>query len=371
MPGPSRYHRQQILPAVGEEGQARLAASHAAIVGLGALGCAVADHLARAGVGTLTLIDRDLVDRTNLQRQCLYTEQDAAEALPKAEAARARLAAVNSEITLRTHIADLTPANADALLFGGCHGSAAALGGCPVSRPAGPHIFLDGTDNFETRYLLNDIAVRDSIPLVYGGVVATRGMQMTIRPSETPCLRCLFEDPPDPGTQPTCDTAGVLGPVVAIVAACQAADALRCLLGRGDQITPTLLEFDIWAGQRRRVDLASARRDDCPCCGLGRYEFLGREPGGDTLSLCGQNAVQIRPAGPDRPPLDLEALARRLAPAGEVDVRPFMLRFSPPGEQAEDGGCMALTVFRDGRAIVTGTTRPERARSLYARFVGA
>ncbi len=348
---PTRYHRQQILPGVGEQGQRRLAETHAAVVGLGALGCAIADHLARAGVGTLTLIDRDLVDHTNLQRQCLYTERDAAEGLPKAEAARRRLAAVNSEITLHAHIADLTPANADGLL-------------------GSPNILLDGTDNFETRYLLNDIAVRDSIPLVYGGVVATRGMQMTIRPGQTPCLRCLFEDPPAPGTQPTCDTAGVLGPVVAIVAACQAADALRCALGQGDQIAPTLLEFDLWQGQRRRVDLANARRADCPCCGLRRFPFLEAGAGSTTLSLCGQRAVQIQPAV-GAGPVDLGVLAERLAAAGAVDARPFMVRFVVPGERAEGGGNVVLTVFRDARAIVTGTSQPERARSLYARFVGS
>ena len=354
MPPPSRYHRQQILPGVGEQGQERLASAHAAVIGLGALGCAVADHLARAGVGTLTLIDRDLVEHTNLQRQCLYTEQDAAEALPKAEAARRRLAAVNSEITLHTHIADFTAANADALL--------AAAGGKPA-------ILLDGTDNFETRYLLNDIAVRDGIPLIYGGVVATRGMQMTIRPGHTPCLRCLFEDPPAPGTQPTCDTAGVLGPVVAIVAAAQAADALRCLLGEGDQIAPTLLEFDIWQGQRRRVDVAAARRDDCPCCGRQRLDFLSRDTTDDTLSLCGQNAIQIQAGA--RTALDLAALAARLEPAGEVSARPFMLRFTPASEQSDNGAGITITVFRDGRAIVSGTDRPDRARSLYARYVGA
>ncbi|VAX41908.1 Molybdopterin-synthase adenylyltransferase [hydrothermal vent metagenome] len=366
---PSRYHRQQILPGIGTEGQARLAASHAAIIGMGALGCAIADHLARAGVGTLTLIDRDLVEFTNLQRQVLYTEADATEALPKAEAARARLAAINSEITIHAHIADLTAANADALLAGDVTKT--------DQRRAGdtpPSILLDGTDNFETRYLLNDLAVRDSIPLVYGGVVATHGMQMTIRPGVTPCLRCLFEDPPAPGTQPTCDTAGVLGPVVAIVAACQAADAMRCLLGQGEKIPQTLLEFDLWAGQRRRIDLAGARREDCPCCGRGEYEFLSRESASDTLSLCGQEAVQVRPGGGgggEGRALDLSALAVRLASAGEVDARPFMLRFTPRGEQSETGGSMTLTIFRDGRAIIAGTTSPERARSLYARYVGA
>lgn len=369
---PSRYHRQTILPGIGAEGQARLAGSHAAIIGMGALGCAIADHLARAGVGTLTLIDRDLVEYTNLQRQILYTEADAREALPKAEAARARLTAVNSEITICAHIADLTAANADALLACDAADIADDARGSHIQK-----ILLDGTDNFETRYLLNDLAVRDGIPLIYGGVVATTGMQMTIRPGSTPCLRCLFEDPPAPGTQPTCDTAGVLGPVVAIVAACQAADAMRCLLGDGEKIAPSLLEFDIWAGQRRRIDIASAKRDDCPCCGLHHYDFLDRETAADTLSLCGQYAVQVQPGGGGggragvRQQLDLESLAARLAKAGEIDVRPFMLRFTPRGEQADAGMSLTITIFRDGRAIVAGTTSPQRARSLYARYIGA
>lgn len=356
MTGVGRYHRQQILPGVGADGQARLGSSHAVVVGLGALGCAIADHLARAGVGRLTLIDRDLVDRTNLQRQGLYTEQDAAEHLPKAEAARRRLAQVNSEIEIIAHIADLVPGNADTLL-----GTAAG---------SGPDVVLDGTDNFETRYLLNDIAVRDCVPLVYGGVVGTRGMQTTFRPGHTPCLRCLFEDPPSPGSQPTCDTAGVLGPVVAIVAGCQSSDAIRLLLGQGDSIAPSLLEFDLWAGHRRRIDLEAARRENCPCCGFREFMFLQTGSASQAVSLCGQEAVQVSPGKPSDTGIDLVALRRRLAAATETRVSPYMLRVLVPGEPGENAGGLALTVFRDGRAIVTGTTQPERARAIYARYVG-
>lgn len=353
-----RYHRQQILPGVGEDGQERLARSHAAIVGLGALGSAIADHLARAGVGRVTLIDRDLVDHTNLQRQSLYTERDAAEQMPKAEAARRRLAEVNSQITLDAHIADLTCRNIGQLLAG------------PVS-PGRPDVILDGTDNFETRYLLNDLAVRDGVPFVYGGVVGTRGMQTTIRPGTTPCLRCLFEDPPAPGTQPTCDTAGVLGPVVAIVAGCQASDAIRLMLGQGEQIPASLLEFDLWAGHRRRLDLADARRESCPCCGLKQFKFLAGDAASHAATLCGQNAVQISP--PDRPggPLDLASLAERLRALGEVRTTPFMVRATLPAEQNASQEDRTLTVFRDGRAIVSGTASPDHARALYARYVGS
>ncbi len=370
MAGIGRYHRQQILPGVGAAGQERLARAHAAIVGLGALGCAIADHLARAGVGTLTLIDRDLVDRTNLQRQSLYTERDAAEQLPKAEAARRRLAEVNSEITIHAHIADLTAANADALLTYRGDGGGGGGGGDSGGEVRRPDIILDGTDNFETRYLLNDIAVRDGIPLVYGGVVGTRGMQMTIRPGATACLRCIFEEPPAPGTQPTCDTAGVLGPVVAIVAGCQASDAIRVMLGQGDEIPQSLLEFDLWAGRRRRLDLTSAKRPDCPCCGFGRFEFLESGRISQAVSLCGQDAVQISPPFQSAGRLDLSALAERLAHAGEVQATPFMVRVSIPSD-SEDSQSISLTVFRDGRAIISGTSQPDRARAIYARYVGS
>lgn len=350
-----RYRRQEILPDVGREGQARLGRAHAAVVGLGALGCAAADHLARAGVGRMTLIDRDMVEWTNLQRQSLYEERDAAERLPKAEAAHRRLAAVNSGIELVSHIADLTPGNAEALLAGG---------------PA-PGVIVDGTDNFETRFLLNDVAVKHGVPYVYGGVVGTRGMQMTIRPGATACLRCVFDEPPPPASQPTCDTAGVLGPAVGIVGACEASDALRVLLGRGATIPPTLLEFDLWEGRRRRLDLSAARREDCVCCGRRLFEFLeGGRGGSDAVALCGRDAVQVSPP-PGGGRLDLEALAGRLAAAGAVTLRPFMLRCALAGEMTEAGGRLELTIFRDGRTIVQGTTRPERARSVYAKYVGA
>lgn len=349
-----RYHRQMLLEQVGSEGQGRLAAAHAAVVGIGALGCAAADHLARAGVGRLTLIDRDLVELTNLQRQTLFDESDAREGLPKAEAARRRLEAVNGTIEIHSHIADLTGGNAEQLLAG----------------DGGPGVIVDGTDNFETRYLLNDLAVKHGVPFVYGGAIATRGMQLTVRPGVTPCLRCLFEEPPDAGSQPTCDTAGVLGPVVAIVAACEASDALRVLLGQGDRIPTSMLEFDLWEGRRRRVDLSGARRDDCPCCGRREFRFLASRAADGAAALCGQGAVQVAGSAGARG-VDLVSLASRLEAVGEVESRAFMVRCRLSGEQADLGGSLVLTVFRDGRAIVNGTNRPERARSVYARYVGS
>ncbi|MBM4108959.1 MAG: thiazole biosynthesis adenylyltransferase ThiF [Phycisphaerae bacterium] len=354
-PGPladefRRYHRQVMLPGVGVGGQRRLASGHAAVVGCGALGCAIADTLARAGVGRLTIVDRDLVEITNLQRQTLFDEGDAAAPTPKAEAARKRLNAVNSGIDVRAIVADLTAANAERLLFAGGRDR--------------PDLLLDGTDNFETRYLLNDLAVKHGVAYCYGGVVGTTGMQLTVVPGDRPCLRCLFPDPPPPGAAPTCDTAGVLGPAVAIVAACQSADALKILTGNGALVAATLLSFDLWTNERRRLDVSGARRGECPACGARRFEFLDGDRGGATAALCGQDAVQVAPSGVAE--IDLARLGERLAGVGPVTRTPFLLRARVP----EPGG-VELTVFRDGRAIIKGVGGADQARAVYARWVGA
>jgi adenylyltransferase/sulfurtransferase len=346
-----RYHRQAMLPGIGVEGQRRLGSSHAAIVGCGALGCASADALARAGVGFLTLVDRDVVELTNLQRQSLFDERDAAELAPKAEAARARLSAINSGVRVRAVVDDLTGQNASRLLFDA---------GMPP-----PAVLVDGTDNFETRYVLNDLAVKHGVAYLYGGVVGTTGMQFSVRPgSGGPCLRCIFPEPPPPGAAPTCETAGVLGPAVSIVAACQAADAIKILTGNAGLVSASLLTFDLWTGERRRIDLSSARRADCPACGLGRFEFLDGGPGGGAVTLCGQDAVQVSPGA--GAPIDLSRLGERLEAVGRVTRTAHLLRAVVP----ERGG-VELTVFRDGRAIVKGVRGPEEARALYARWVGS
>lgn len=342
-----------LLPGVGAEGQRRLGEASALVVGCGALGCAISDHLVRAGVGTVAIVDRDVVEVTNLQRQTLFDERDAEARTPKAEAARARLARINSGVRVRAVVADLTYRNAER-----------------VFDEARPRVVLDGTDNFETRYLINDLAVSRGAVYAYGGVVSTRGMAMTIRPGITPCLRCVFDEPPAPGTAQTCDTAGVLGPAVAIVAACQAADAIKVLLGREDLLGGTLLEFDLWTNVRRRIDLSSARREECVCCGLRRFEYLSGERGGGTASLCGQDAVQVTPDGEEARGIDLEVLAARLGAHGRFERTPFMVRGVLEGERGEAGPC-ELTVFADGRAVVRGTRKPEFARAIYARYVGA
>ncbi len=358
-----RYARQQKLPQVGASGQRAIAASRAVVVGVGALGCAIADHLARAGVGTIVLIDRDCVEYSNLQRQTLFTESDASCGLPKAQAAKARLEAINSTITIIAHAADLTPRNALSLIEPEAHRDA-----------PGSTVLFDGTDNFQTRYLINDIAVKYNLPFVYGGAVATHGMQMTILPGSTPCLRCLFPEMPPPGSQPTCDTAGVLGPVVAIVAACQAADGLRIMLGQAQAIQPTLLDFDLWQGSRQRFDLSHARIEDCLCCGQHVFTFLDAANQDECTLLCGQEAVQVWPQGAGKnQSLDLVSLAGRLGDAGLSDgltMTPFMLRVELPAEQSESETGLTLSVFADSRAIVAGTTDTQLARSVYARYIG-
>jgi adenylyltransferase/sulfurtransferase len=298
--------------------------------------------LTRAGVGHLTLIDRDYVELHNLQRQSLFAEEDVAEHMPKAAAAARRLEAINGEIDVRPEITDLHAGNAERLL-------------------ADADIVIDGTDNFETRYLINDVAVKRGIPWVYGGVISSGGTTMTIRPGDTPCLRCVFPDPPDPGTAPTCDTAGVIGPAVQIVAAIQAAEAMKLIVGDLEATNQSLLSFDVWSLVAQRVPLP-ARDPNCPTCGRRQFTFLDRTRPSQTTQLCGHDAVQVlvTPALA----LDLNSLAERLRPSGKVMVNRFLLRFDDPVTGHE------LTVFPDGRAIVKGTTDPTAARSLYAKYIG-
>lgn len=332
-----RYSRQILLAGLGEEGQQRLLAARAAIVGLGALGSFQAVALARAGVGHLTLIDRDYVELANLQRQWLYDETDAEQGLPKAVAAARRLAAINSEVRLTPQVADLTPANLVELL-------------------AGADLILDGTDNFQTRYLLNDYAVRQGIPWVYGAAVGAYGLSMPVLPGRTACLQCVFPEPPA-GLLPTCETVGILNAVTSAVASIQVADALKILSGQSASLRPRITTFDLWAGDVRQV-AQPGPQPDCLACAARRFPHL-EGAAHPPVTLCGRNAVQIH----ERPrPIDLAVLAERLAPLGRVRSNPFALRFFlPPYE---------ITVFPDARAIIKGTTDTALARSLYARFVG-
>lgn len=355
---PDRYHRQRLLGCIGDAGQARLAASHAIVIGCGALGCTAAEWLARAGVGTLTIVDRDVVEQTNLQRQSLFDERDATEGLPKAEAARQRLAEINSTIAVRAAVSDLSYRTAESLL-----GDASAV------APVG--VIVDGTDNFETRYLINDLAVKHGVPWVYGAAVQTTGRVMIVVPRASPCLRCLFDEPPTPGSpaaSATCDTVGVLGSAAAIVGAMQAAAALR-ILAQGEADAPRrLTSIDPWEMQFRSIGLDGSRRADCPCCGAARYEFLSGERGSGSVRLCGRGSVQVTPSAASG--IIVERLAERLRPHGIFQATPHLVRGMLDQERGESGIPLSLTVFPDGRAIIGGTSREETARSVYARYVG-
>lgn len=350
----ARYSRQIRFAPIGEEGQRRIRASSVAIVGCGALGSVQAEIMARAGVGRLRLIDRDFVEWSNLQRQFLFEESDAPsdsrDSLPKAVAAAKRLARVNSEVVLEPMVADLTASNA-AELFEGID------------------LILDGADNFETRYLINDAAVRAGVPWIYGAAVGSYGLKLAILPGRTACLRCIYPDPPA-SPQPTCETEGVLAPVTAIIAALQVADALKILaLGcngsaelespeAADTIDARITRVDVWTGEIRQT-AAPSRDPQCPCCAKHEFTYLDgsrRAP----ISLCGRNAVQIHERSR---PVDLNGLARRLEQVAPVRANEFALR--------ADLAPYELMVFPDGRAIVRGTTDVGLARSLYARYVGA
>lgn len=338
-----RYQRQVRLPQLGESAQWRLGESRVLIVGCGAIGSVVAEQLARAGIGFIRIADRDIVELTNLQRQVLFDESDAREAAPKSVAAARRLRQINSSIRIDAHVVDVGPDN--------------------IERLADVDLIIDGTDNVETRYVINDFSVRDGRPWIYGGCVGAEGRVLTIHPPESACLRCIFPNPPDPANLATCETAGVLGPAAAVVGAMQAVAAIKILSGNADSVAPELLTFDLWDNRIRSVCVRDAKRADCPTCGLRRFEFLENAKRDFTTRLCGRNAVQIRPAR-TQSGFSLDALAMRLASVGEVRKTDDLVRVWIEGNTN-------LTVFADGRAIVQGTADFGRARSLYARLVGS
>jgi adenylyltransferase/sulfurtransferase len=342
MPASSeRYARQVRFAPFGREGQERLSRGFAVVVGMGALGCVIANHLVRAGIGRIRLIDRDIVSWSNLHRQSLYTEADAEAGAPKAEAAAARLRLFNSEVSVEAAAADLNSRNAEKLL-------------------ADADLIVDGTDHFGVRYLINDAAVKFGMPWIYGGAVGASGMTMTVLPGETPCFRCLFPSPPPPGSADTCETAGVLPPIVDLIGSLQAMEAIKLLGGYRERLHGALIHADLWHSAFTRMK-AGARRDGCPCCGQRRFDYLdaaGRE--GTETVLCGRETVQIAPAEPLR--LDLDALAERLSAAGRVVRNPWLLRL-----ELEDG--ITLALFPDGRTLVQGTGDPDRARRIYDRML--
>ena len=335
-----RYVRQVRYAPLGLEGQRRLLAGRVLVCGCGALGSTLANLLVRAGVGLVRIVDRDFVETGNLHRQTLFDEQDAAEQIPKAVAAARKLRAINSDVLVEDVVADVSPANVEEL----CDGIDA---------------IVDGLDNFETRFLVNDFAVKRRIPWVYGGCLGAGGQSVTILPGQTPCLRCLMQDCPPPGAVPTCDVAGILGPIVGVIASIEAAEAIKILSGHCEAVSRSLSVVDLWSGRLRQVDVAALREQvDCPACKRGEFPWLaGKE--GSRAAVCGRNAVQLTPEGGV---LSLDRLARRLEGVGHVSQNQFLVRLKV--DQHE------LVVFADGRAIVSGTDDVATARTLYAKYVG-
>ena len=335
-----RYSRQILFDGIGEAGQARLAAARVLIIGCGALGSAQSESLARAGIGYLRVADRDFVESSNLQRQTMFTERDAEARLPKAVAAANHIRQINSEIKVELEVVDVNHSNVERLI-------------------AGCDLVIDGTDNFSTRYLINDACVKHSVPWIYGAAVGAYGVTMTIRPHQTACLRCVFEEAPPAGSAPTCDTAGVIMPIINMVAAVQVTEALKLLAGREDDLHGSLMQFDVWRNEWRRINVPSPR-PDCTTCALGNYETLAPEANEGAAVLCGRDAVQILPAKPSK--IDFSTLAARLEGAGEVKFNEYLLRFHT--------GDFELTVFQDARSIIRGTNEVTIARSLYAKYIG-
>lgn len=335
-----RYSRQILFEGIGEAGQRRLHEASVLVVGCGALGSAQVEMLARAGVGHLLIVDRDFVEESNLQRQTMFTEQDARERVPKAVAAARRVAEINSDVRCEAEVTDVSNANVERLV-------------------TGRDLVLDGTDNFATRFLLNDACVKHGVAWVYGAAVGSYGVTMTVRPRTTPCLRCVFPETPAAGSAPTCDTAGVIMPIISVVAAVQVSEALKLVAGREESLHGSLMQFDVWRNEWRRIKLGEPERD-CPTCALARYETLDAEAGDFAAVMCGRDAVQVSPRNAAR--VDLNELAARLRGAGEVKVNPYLVRLR--------AGDYELTVFADARAIIRGTDDVTTARTLYARYVG-
>ena len=333
-----RYSRQILFPGIGEAGQERLLASRVAIVGCGALGSQQASLLVRAGVGEVRIIDRDFVEQSNLQRQTLFDERDAAECLPKAVAAEAHLKRANSGVSVRGIVADLNAETAAALLDGA-------------------QVILDGTDNFETRYLLNDFSLQSAVPWIYGAAVASSGVTMTIVPGDGPCLACLFPEPPA-GIHATCDTEGIISAAAAVVASLQVTEALKLLVGDRNSLHRKLISLDVWKNHFQAID-PGPPAEDCRACQRREFAYLS---GSRTVpvTMCGRNSVQIRERNR---PVDFAELERLLKPLGTVRYNPFVFQFTAAPYE--------MTIFTDGRAIIKGTTDPAVARSLYARYIGS
>jgi adenylyltransferase/sulfurtransferase len=335
-----RYSRQILFNGIGKEGQQRLLNSRVVIIGCGALGSAQAEALARAGVGNLRIIDRDFVEFSNLQRQTMFTESDAAERLPKAIACANRIREINSDITADAEVADVNHSNIERFI-------------------SEVDVVIDGTDNFATRYLINDACVKHQVNWVYGAAVGSYGVTMTIQPHKTPCLRCIFPEAPPAASAPTCDTAGVIMPIISIVASVQVTEALKLITAKVQELHGSLMQFDVWRNEWRKISIGGPSQD-CPTCGVGDYQTLNAEAREFAAVMCGRHAVQISPS--ESMHIDLDALRRKLESSGDVKANNYLVRFRT--------GEYELTIFQDARSIIRGTDDIATARSLYSKYIG-
>ena len=336
----SRYSRQILFSPIGSEGQLQLAQAKVGIVGCGALGSVAAEMMTRAGVGTIVLADRDFVEESNLQRQSLFTESDAREGIPKAIAAHRALRALNTDVAVEARVEDVTCDNIESLY-------------------AGSDVVVDGTDNFETRYLLNDFSVKSGLPWVYGACLGSRGVAFVFRPGETPCLQCLFGEPPEPGNVETCDTVGILAPAVHLVASFQVTQVLKLLTGA--PVRSQILEADLWGDRWRLLPVPPGSNQECHCCDSRHFRFLEGGSASRSIRLCGRNAVQVSPPGRAR--LDFDKIARRLQRTGKVRFNEYMMQILV--------GDYEIALFPDGRSIIRGTEDFSEARSVYSKYVGS
>ncbi len=334
-----RYSRQILFSAIGEAGQKRIKAAKVVLVGCGALGTVSSEMLTRAGIGKLTLIDRDFVEESNLQRQSLFTEKDAQQGLPKAAVAERELRAINSDVEVEGVIEDVTWQNIDRL----CRDS---------------DLIVDGTDNFETRFLMNDFAVKEEVPWIYGACVGSYGVAFAFQANRSPCLQCLFEQPTDVGTTETCDTAGILAPIVHVIAAFQVAQSMKILVGESPP--QEILQIDVWTGTWQTISAEKARNQQCRCCGKHQFHFLEGQENKKLTRLCGRNAVQISPPRPTRS--DFQKISKRLDKSAQIDLNEYLLRIRVDGYE--------IALFADGRSIIRGTDDFTEARAIYAKYIG-
>lgn len=335
-----RYVRQIRFAPLGQTGQENLRRGRVLLCGCGALGSVLANTLVRAGVGFVRLVDRDFLELNNLQRQVLYDEHDVASGLPKAIAARNKLQQINSQVEIEAMVVDVHSQNV-------------------LQLASDVHVLIDGTDNFETRYLLNDVSIKQQLPWIYGGCLGATGQTMTILPGRTPCFRCLHREPPPPGATETCDSAGILGSIINVVASLQALEAIKILSGKPEAASPFLTVFELWENRIRQIKLGPSS-PDCPACAHHQFEWLAGQRGSHTAVLCGRNSVQL--SLPERHEISLESLASKLEAVGQVQRNEYLLRCQI--------GDYLLTLFPDGRAIIGGTEDVAEAKTVYAKYVG-